>query len=404
MIHESRIRGPHLQGSEVSWFAPICGDDYRYLGQAQQEYKSTFYHTREVLLKAEENGFRNILCPTSFQVGQDALAFAAGVAPETSTINLLLAVRCGEYHPPMLARYIASLDHILRGRLTINIISSDLPGENLDSQSRYMRSREVIQILKQAFMQERIDFQGKFYQLKVPDTSPAKPFQQNGGPMFYFGGYSPYALDLCAEFCDVYLLWPNKEEILEQQIAKLSSLAWEKYGRKLDYGLRVHVIVRESEREAKAYAQSLLSKLDLAQGTKIRNRAQDSNSLGVGLQSNLRDTADVHGYAEDHLWTGIGLARSGCGAALVGTPDQIIKKINTYQEMGFRSFIFSGYPHAQECDLFSEYVLPHLKTISLPQAYGRIPEEDPDTPLKEVDLTRINNAPLDSRSHAATEV
>ncbi len=374
------IRSPHLTGAEVSWFAPICSDDYEFLGVPDNNLKSSFAHTSNILLTADQLGYRNILCPSSYQVGQDSLTFASAVAPQTQNINLLVAVRCGEIHPPMLARTIATLDHILQGRLTVNIISSDLPGETLDSKSRYHRSREVIEILKQAWTQDHIDFKGEFYNLQLSTTDPVKPYQQNGGPLLYFGGYSPDGKDLCAEHCDVYLMWPDTEENLQGHMEDLTARS-AKYGRKLDYGLRVHMIVRETESEARAAADRLVSKLDDEFGAEIRNRAQDAKTLGVALQAEAREKADSEGYAEPHLWTGIGRARSGCGAALVGDPDQILAKIRRYMDMGIRSFIFSGYPHLDECKLFAEYVLPQLETISLPQELGRIPTQAPLTPL-----------------------
>lgn len=374
------IRSPHLTGDEVSWFAPICSDDYEFLGVPDNKYKANFKNTSEVLLTADKLGFRNILCPSSYQVGQDTLTFAAAVAPQTENINLLAAVRCGEVHPAMLARGIATLDHILEGRLTINIISSNMPGENLDSPSRYQRSREVIQILKQAWTQDYIDFEGEFYQIKLDTTDPIKPYQQNGGPLLYFGGYSPHGKDLCAEHCDVYLMWPDTEANLRGHMEDLTGRA-AAYGRKIDYGLRVHMIVRETEAEARAAADRLVSKLDDEFGTEIRNRALDAKTLGVSLQSKAREAADSEGYAEENLWTGIGRARSGCGMALVGDPDQIVAKIKRYHDMGMRSFIFSGYPHKQEAELFARYVLPQLDTISMPIEQGRQPVELPLTPL-----------------------
>lgn len=374
------IRSPHLTGAEVAWFAPLCSDDYEFLGVPDDRLKSTFEHTSNILLTADKLGFRNILCPSSYQVGQDTLTFASAVAPQTQQINLLTAVRCGEMWPPMLARTIATLDHILQGRLIINIISSNMPGENLDSPSRYQRSREVIEILKQAWSQDHIDFEGEFYNVKLDTTDPVKPYQQNGGPLLYFGGYSPDGKDLCAEHCDVYLMWPDTEENLQGHMQDLSDRA-AKYGRKIDFGLRVHMIVRETEDEARAYAQQLVSKLDDEFGTEIRNRAQDAKTLGVALQSAARERADNEGYVEPHLWTGIGRARSGCGAALVGNPDQIREKIQRYMDMGIRAFIFSGYPHLNEAEMFARYVLPEIETISMPQAQGRIPNSTPATPL-----------------------
>lgn len=374
------IRSPHLTGAEVSWFAPLCSDDYEYLGVPDDNLKSTFEHTSNILLTADRLGFRNILCPNSYQVGQDTITFAAGVAPQTENINLLVAVRCGELHPPMLARTIASLDHMLKGRLTVNIISSDMPGEERDSAYRYERSREVIEILKQAWTQDEINYSGEFYNIQLSTTDPIRPYQQNGGPLLYFGGYSPQGKDLCARHCDVYLMWPDTEENLLGHMQDISDRA-ATYGRKVDFGLRIHMVVRETEKEAREAANRLVSRLDDSFGEQIRNRAQDAKTLGVSLQAAARDRADDAGYIEPLMWTGIGRARSGCGAALVGTPEQIIEKIERYKQMGIRAFIFSGYPHLDECQRFGEMVLPHLETISMPEAQGRIPNTAPMTPL-----------------------
>lgn len=371
---------PHLiEGAEISWFAPICDGDDDFLGHRNPNFKSSWENTSEIVKKADTLGFRNVLCPSSYQVGQDTLSFVAGMAPLTKQINLLAAIRCGEVHPPMLARSIATLDHMLKGRLTINIISSDLPGTKISSQERYARSREVIEILKQAWTKDRIEFKGKYYQLDLP-TEPVKPYQQNGGPLLYFGGYSPEGVDLCAAHCDVYLMWPETETKLQSLMENMTQKA-AGYNRTIQFGLRVHVIVRETEEEARAYADGLLSKLDLDLGTDIRNRAQDAASLGVMRQSQLRDEADEKYYVEPHLWTGIGLARSGCGAAIVGNPDQVVAKLERYMEMGIRSFILSGYPHKQECELFAKHVLPRIKTVSLPEVFGRIPQKTPNSPL-----------------------
>jgi len=292
---------------------------------------------------------------------------------------MLAAVRCGEMQPIMLARTIATLDHMMKGRLTVNIISSDFPGEKADSSFRYQRSREVVEILKQSWTQDEINYQGQVYNFQGLTTDPARPYQK-GGPMLYFGGYSPDALELCGQHCDVYLMWPEpKDQIAERM--KAANEAAARHNRTLDYGLRVHVIVRDTEQEAKEYARYIASKLDDEYGQAIRERALDSGSLGVSHQSKNRDLADLDGYIEPHLWTGVGRARSGCGAALVGSTDQILSELETYQKMGIRAFILSGYPHLDECKHFGSRVLPQMKTCSLPHAYGRVPTETPMTPL-----------------------
>jgi len=381
MIQENpiKIKSKDLDAAEISWFAPICNGDDEYLGSHDPLYRSSWSNASNIALAADRLGYRNILLPSSYQVGQDTMTFASALAPLTRNINLLTAIRCGEIHPPMLGRAIATLDHILKGRLTINVISSPLPGNSESSEFRYQRSREVIEILKQGWTQGHISYKGSIYDIELP-SDPMKPYQQNGGPLLYFGGYSPAGVDLCAEHCDVYLMWPETMGKLSELMTTMSNKAKE-YKRTVDFGLRVHVIVRETESEARQAAKILMAHVDEQSGDEIRNRALDAKSRGVARQSSMRDLSDSDGYVEDNLWTGIGRARSGCGAAIVGTPDQVYNKIKKYMELGIRSFIFSGYPHFDECHLFAKYVLPRLDTCSLPHEHGRIPLHTPGTPL-----------------------
>ena len=363
---------------EISWFAPICDGDDDLLGSRNPKFKSTWENTSRIIKTADKLGYTNVLCPSSYQVGQDTLTFVSAMAPLTNQINFLAAIRCGEIHPPMLARSLSTLDHILKGRLTVNIISSDLPGNKLESSIRYSRSREVINILKQCWNDDEINFRGEFYNLNLR-TDPVKPFQQ-GGPLLYFGGYSPDGVDLCAEHCDVYLMWPDTEDKISTLISNMKAKALG-YNRTVQFGLRVHVIVRETEAEARKYASKLISNLDYNLGNDIRDRAQDSKSLGVSMQSELRSKSDKDFYVESNLWTGIGLARSGCGAAIVGDPDQVYNKLKRYVNLGIRSFILSGYPHHNECELFAKYVLPRFNNIHFSKAFNRVPKSIPNTPL-----------------------
>ena len=303
--------------------------------------------------------------------GQDALTFAAAMSSQTQQINQLVALRMGEVWPPMLARAIATVDHMAQGRFCINIISSDLPGSKESNEDRYARSSEVIQILQRMWATDGpLEWHGRFYNFHLPTCEPAKPYQQNGGPLLYFGGISPLAQDLCAKHCDVFLMWPETEDQLLATMRGMSKKAAQ-YERTIDFGLRIHIIVRESEREARNAADDLISKLDLAKGQEIRNRSQDSKSAGVLRQDELRAKSGTL-YLEPHLWSGIGLARSGCGSAIVGNPDQVLQKMNRYIDMGIRAFILSGYPHRDECRLFAKYVLPHLKTCRFNEAQERL--------------------------------
>lgn len=373
------VTSADLDAVEVAWFAALCSDDYRHLGVPDGSLRSSWAHCSDIVRTAERQGFGNILCPSSYQVGQDTLSFVAGCAPITQHINMLAAVRCGEMQPIMLARTIATLDHMLEGRLTVNIISSDFPGQQEPSPFRYQRSREVVEILKQAWTQGEINFQGQVYDFSGLTTDPVQPYQ-TGGPMLYFGGYSPDALDLCGQHCDVYLMWPEKTEDIADRM-RAAHAAAEKYGRTLDYGFRAHVIVRDTEAEAREYARDLVSQLDDDQGRLIRERALDAGSLGVSRQARNRELADLAGYIEPNLWTGVGRARSGCGAAIVGSTDQVLTKVEELRRMGIRAFILSGYPHKDEACHFGSRVLPQMNTCQLNRVWGRVPDTTPATPL-----------------------
>ena len=207
----------------------------------------------------------------------------------------------------MLARAISTLDHILKGRLTINVISSDLPGETLESNARYRRS-EVLEILHQAFNQDEINSDGEFLQDIVRNYGTSQVIPEGWTFARYFGGYSPPAVDLCARYCDVYLMWPETQQRLKDLMIKMSDKASE-YNRKLDFGLRVHVIVRETESETREAARELMSRLDEAVGKNIRERAQDVSALGVARQTEMRGLSNDDGYAEPNLFAGIGRAK-----------------------------------------------------------------------------------------------
>jgi alkanesulfonate monooxygenase len=342
---------------EIGWFSALCDDDYEFLGVPDTSLQSSFAHCRNIVLTAEHAGIDNILLPSGYALGIDTLAFAAGMAPLTSRIKLLAAIRCGEMWVPQQARQLATLDHMLGGRLSINIISSDMPGETLASAPRYRRTLEAMTILRDLLDGKPVDFHGDFYKLTV--QPPRIRTVSGRAPLFYFGGLSEPARDAAAQQADVFLMWPERMHAVRDIISDMRTRAAH-YGRMLRFGYRVHIIVRETEAEARAAAARLVSRLDDKVGAAIRGKSLDTQSLSVGKQNELRDSADADGYAEANLWTGIGRGRSGCGAAIVGDPDQVLAKLHEYCAAGIDAFILSGYPHATECDLFARHVLPRL--------------------------------------------
>jgi alkanesulfonate monooxygenase len=344
-------------GCEVSWFAALCDDDYEFLGVPDGALQSSWEHCRGIALGAEETGYDNLLLPSGYAMGIDSVAFAAGIAPLLRRMRLLVAVRMGEMWPPQLARQLATIDQMLGGRLTINIISSGLPGEELESAPRYRRTLEIMRVLRDLLDGKSVDFHGEFVDLALdpPRLRPAA----GRCPPFYFGGLSEAAREVAAQAADVYLMWPDTMAGVEAVVADMRARA-ARYGRELRFGYRAHVIVRATEAEARAAARRLISRLDDDTGERIRRRSLDTTSAGTIRQNELRDTADADGYAEPGLWTGIGRARSGAGAAIVGDPGQVLAKLRGYAGLGMEAFILSGYPHAAEGDLFARHVLPHL--------------------------------------------
>jgi alkanesulfonate monooxygenase len=342
---------------EVSWFSALCDDDYEYLGVVDPALRSSWEHCRDITLAADRNGFDSILLPSGYTLGVDSVAFAGGIAPLVEQIRLLVAVRCGELWVPQLARQMATLDRMLGGRLAINIISSDRPGESLDSGPRYRRTLETMHALRALLDGSPLTAGGEYVDLEL--DPPSISTVSGRCPPLYFGGLSEPAREVAAEAADVFLMWPDTMPAVGALIDDMRARA-ERHGRHLRFGYRVHVIVRDSEAEARAAAARLVSRLDDDTGEQIRQRSLDTASVGVRRQGELREAATDDGFVEEHLWTGIGRARSGCGAAVVGDPDQVLAKLEGYRALGIEAFILSGYPHLDECDLFARHVLPRL--------------------------------------------
>jgi len=353
---------------EISWFGALCDDDYEFLGAPDPALAASWPHCSDIVTAADRNGFDNVLLPSGYTLGIDSTAFAAAIATHTHDINLLLAVRMGEMWLPQLARQLASIDQFADGRLTINIISSDIPGEALESEPRYQRTLEWMQVLRTLLDGQPVDFRGEFVNLTL---DPPRARTVDGRcPPFYFGGFSEAAKEVAAQEADVFLTWPDTVASVGETVAEMNARA-ERHGRSLITGLRTHVIVRETEAEALAAAEKLVSRLDDSIGAEIRARSLDSASAGVQRQAALRESASDDGFAEANLWTGIGRARSGAGAAIVGDPDQVLAKLEAYRAVGVEAFVLSGYTHRAECDLFAEHVLPRIDHAPLKPRWTR---------------------------------
>ena len=343
---------------ELAWFAALCDDDYEQLGVPNAALLSSPQHCGEIVEAADRLGFDSILMPSGYALGIDTVAFTAAMAARTTRIRPIVAVRMGELWVPQLARQLATLDQLLGGRMVVNIISSELPGESLAGGPRYQRTLEHMQALRALLDGERLQADGEWVRLHL--DPPRLRTTSGTCPPLYFGGLSDEAREVAAQQADVYLMWPDTEQGVRDTIADMQRRA-AAHGRTLRFGYRVHVVVRPTEAEARAAAHHLIAALDPAVGDAIRARSLDSASTGVRAQAELRESSDDDGFVEPNLWTGIGRARSGCGAAIVGDPQQVADKIRGYRAMGIHTFILSGYPHLDECRRFAELVMPLLR-------------------------------------------
>jgi alkanesulfonate monooxygenase len=338
---------------EISWFAPSCLGDTSRLGVDDPARRATFAYNERVISAADELGFRNVLIPSSYVPGMDPWTLASALGPRTRTTRLLPAVRVGEFDPPMFARAAKSLQQIMDGRLTINIISSDRAGESLSSEQRYARTGEAMSLLRSFWTDEHVHHDGEFWTYDLATT----PTRTRTPPPMYFGGTSEPARDVAAAHADCYLMWIETVASTRDLVADLRERA-AAHGRELRFGLRTHVIVRDTEDEARAAAADLVSELDPEIGRRLREAAHDSQSEGVRRQDALRAGADEDGFVEDALWTGIGVARSGVGAAITGSVEQVARKLRDYAALGIESFILSGYPLDDEAERVARLLLP----------------------------------------------
>ncbi len=340
---------------EISWFAPSCWGDTARLGVDDPDRRATYDYNNRVIRTADALGFRNVLIPSSFVPGMDPWTLAASVGPTLTTSRLLPAVRVGEFDPPMFARAAKGLQQAVDGRLTVNIISSELAGETLGSAERYARTAEAMALLKAFWTQDHVRHEGEWWTYDLPTTAT----RTRTPPPLYFGGTSEAARDVAARHADCYLMWIETVDSIAELVADMRARA-AAYGRTLHFGLRTHVIVRESEGEARDAAATLVSELDPEIGRQLRESSHDHTSEGVRRQDVLRSAAGDDGFVEDALWTGIGVARSGVGAAITGSVDQVVAKVRAYADLGIGSFILSGYPLDDEAERVARLVLPRF--------------------------------------------
>jgi alkanesulfonate monooxygenase len=351
---------------EVFWFLPTHGDG-RYLGTTEQARSVSYPYLKQVAQAADTLGFQGVLLPTGRSC-EDAWVVASTLVPVTTKLKFLVAIRPGITSPTAAARMAATFDRLSSGRLLINVVTGGDPDEALGDgvflthDERYEVTDEFLQIWRQAVAGNAITLNGKH--LHVENAKVLYPAVQKPHPPLYFGGSSKVAYDLAARQVDVYLTWGEPPQQVEEKIETVRRLAAEQ-GRSVRFGIRLHVIVRETEREAWQAADDLIRYLDdetIAKAQKAFSRFDSEGQRRMAqLHAGSRDKLEV----SPNLWAGVGLVRGGAGTALVGDPATVAKRMQEYADIGIETFIFSGYPHLEEAYRVADLLFPHLQ-LSVP--------------------------------------
>jgi alkanesulfonate monooxygenase len=364
---------------QIFWFLPTHGDS-RYLGTSEGARAVDLDYLQQIAGAADHLGYEGVLIPTGRSC-EDPWVIASSLIGSTKKLKFLVAVRPGLHQPSLAARMAATFDRLSGGRLLVNLVTggdqAELEGDGvyLDHASRYEQSAEFIRIWREIIARghegQSFDFEGKH--LSVKGAKLLYPSVQKPHPPVWFGGSSAAAHDLAAEQVDAYLTWGEPPVEVAKKIADVRARA-EARGRKVEFGIRLHVIVRETEDAAWKAAEELISRVD--DETVIRAQAVFArmDSEGQRRMAALhaggakRSRADLE--ISPNLWAGVGLVRGGAGTALVGDPKTVAARIEEYAALGLGKFILSGYPHLEEAYRFAELVFPLLSRKAKTQLAG----------------------------------
>ena len=362
---------------KILWFSPTHGDA-RDLGTSHGARAADFAYFKQVAIAADSLGYEGVLLPTGRSC-EDSWVLAASLIDATRRLKFLVALRPGLVQPAQSARMAATFDRLSGGRLLVNLVTGGDPDELegdglfLPHKERYALSREFLTIWRELLARSHgaageppgagFDFEGT--QLRVKGSRLLYPPVNKPYPPVFFGGSSPEAHELAGEQLDTYLTWGEPPAAVAEKVADIRSRA-ARHGRTLEFGIRLHVIVRETEDDAWRAAAELVSHLDEATVSAAQKKFAQMDSVGqrrmAALHQGRFNRANVREGLEiaPNLWAGVGLVRGGAGTALVGNPRQVAERIQEYAALGLEYFILSGYPHLEEAHRFAELVFPLL--------------------------------------------
>jgi alkanesulfonate monooxygenase len=347
--------------ANILWFLPTHGDG-KYLGTSRGGRNVSLNYLRQIAQAADSLGYFGVLLPTGRSC-EDSWIVASALAPLTEQLRFLVAVRPGLQSPGVAARMTATLDRISNGRLLINVVTGGDPIENkgdgifLDHDDRYRVTREFLRVYRELLAGRTVNFHGQH--IAIEDGRLLFEPAQQGGPPLYFGGSSDAGIAVAVQTVDKYLTWGEPPDLVRDKVVRVSEAAG-RVGRTVSFGIRLHVIVRETTEEAWKAADDLIRHLDDDTIAKAQTIFSRMDSVG---QQRMRE---LHGGRRDrlevspNLWAGVGLVRGGAGTALVGDPETVAQRIKEYMALGIDTFIMSGYPHLEEAYRFAELVFPLL--------------------------------------------
>jgi alkanesulfonate monooxygenase len=347
--------------TDVLWFLPTHGDG-RHLASQVGARDISLHYLSQIARAADDLGYFGVLLPTGRSC-EDSWVTASALIPLTERLRFLVAVRPGLQAPAAAARMAATFDRLSNGRLLINVVTGgdpvELKGDGifLDHEERYDVTDEFLTIWRRLMAAETVDFEGRH--LHSEGGKLLFPPLQSPYPPLYFGGSSDAGLNVAGEHVDLYLTWGEPPHAVAEKIAAARAAA-ARFGRTLRFGIRLHVIVRESSRDAWAAADDLIRYVDDSAIAQAQATFARFDSIGQQRMAKLHGGDRSRLEIAPNLWAGVGLVRGGAGTALVGNPDEIAARMKEYMVLGIDAFILSGYPHLEECYRFAELVFPKL--------------------------------------------
>ncbi|MFM6357985.1 MAG: FMNH2-dependent alkanesulfonate monooxygenase [Planktothrix sp.] len=346
---------------QILWFFPTHGDG-RYLGTSYGGRAVTLDYLKQIAQAVDHLGYTGALIPTGRSC-EDAWIAAASLISVTQRMKFLVALRPGMTTPSTVARMAATFDRLSGGRLLVNVVTGGDPvemageGLHLSHDDRYALTDEFLQVWRGVMAGETVDFQGKY--LDIQGAKLLFPPVQTPYPPLWFGGSSRAAMQVAAKHIDVYLTWGEPPEQVAEKISQMRQLA-EAQGRTIRFGIRLHVIVRNTLTQAWDAANELIEYVDDEAIATAQKALSRTDSEGQRRMTQLHGGSKTALEISPNLWAGVGLVRGGAGTALVGDADTVVKRMLEYQQLGIKTFIFSGYPHLEEAYRVAELLFPHL--------------------------------------------